>query len=89
MIPTDFKESNILLRPPEGLTETQCCSVRAYMGAVKSGSCDGTSISVVAWQPNELDLARLLGGAPIFFTVMGGMPPHFPSTNFHDATHPA
>lgn len=64
-------------------------SIYAHLTEAKSGSVDGDKIVVVAWQPNEIDLERLRNGAPIFLSVLGGLPPHFLTTDFKEAVNPA
>lgn len=89
MTPSLFEEANTLFRPPFDLEESQCMSIAAHVSEVTSGSMDGVKQIVVAWLPTGEDLKRLQQGDPLYITFMGVMPPHYPSTNFHDATHPA
>jgi len=88
MTPTNFPESNSKFGPPPDLAESQCSTIPAYIGEIKQGSVDGVTIVVVAWQPSDLDLETLNKGCPIFLTVIGGLPPHFLTTNFKTATTP-
>jgi hypothetical protein len=81
MIPFRFPQANVAFKHPEGLM--------AYTGPVVGGSVDGETLVVVAWQPDPMDLIRIQAGHPVFLTVMGGLPPHFLSTDFDAATHPA
>jgi hypothetical protein len=64
-------------------------SVDAFASEALGGSVDGTPFVVVAWMPEPYELARLNDGHPIFLTCMGGLPPHFLSTTFEQATNPA
>lgn len=89
MIPTTFPQSNSNFGPPEGFTEAQVQTIPAYRSEAKAGSCDGTSLVVVAWKPNEIELARIVAGEPIFLTCLGGLPAHFLSTRFEEAINPA
>lgn len=89
MMPTDFPESNKVFGPPADLVDSQCARIAAYVGENKTGSCDGMPCVVVAWKPTALDLEALNAGANIFLTVLGGLPPHFLTTNFTEATNPA
>lgn len=88
MTPIEFEECNAVFRPPPDLVESQCMTIHAYKGEVKSGSVDGVPIVVVAWIPCGEELKRLQQGDPLFITFIGGLPPHYPSTTFHEATHP-
>lgn len=90
MIAVDFPESNVPFGPPPGLEESQCRSIRAYTGQIQGGGCDGLPCIVVAWQPGEAEIAAILAGAPIFLSMIAtGLAPHFLSTSFEAATHPA
>lgn len=89
MQPINFPESNTIFGPPSELAETQCMSISAYCGPVVGGSCDGAQICVTAWKPTDQELEDLKLGKPIYLTFIGGIPPHYASLNFHDATHPA
>jgi hypothetical protein len=44
---------------------------------------------VVAWKPTAEELAALNAGAPVFLTTLGGLPPHFITTDFAAATTPS
>ena len=64
--------------------------VRAYAGKYEGGSVDGAAVIVVAWQPSLEDMDVLNKGGLIYLSVMGSsLPPHYLSTDFHSATHPA
>lgn len=89
MNPIHFPEANRQFNPPPDLDESQCMAVPAYVGEVKQGSVDGVTIVVVAWQPNAQDIKRIIEGNPIYLSCVGGLPPHFLTTDFHSATHPA
>jgi hypothetical protein len=90
MIPAPFIESNIIFHAPDGLEESQVMSIPAYRGEIVGGSCDGLPQVVVAWTPTPDELEVLKNGHPIFLSfVCDGLPPHFPSMSFHEATHPA
>ena len=88
MTPTTFPEANSQFGPPPDLTKEQCGSIPAFMGDVKSGSCEGAPLVVTAWKPNAQELADIINGKPIFFTCLGGLPPHFITTDFVSATNP-
>lgn len=84
MKPTQFPEANCSYGPPQGYDESQIRRVAAYKGQVKTGNLDGDVFVVVAWQPDAADLARLAAGNPIFFSCIGGLVPHFLTTDFND-----
>jgi hypothetical protein len=88
MTPTDFPEANVTYGPPNDLAESQCAKIRAWNGSATRGSCDGYKMVVVAWQPSAEELAALQAGAPVFLSVMGGLPPHFLTTDFQSARNP-
>lgn len=89
MIPTEFPESNIKFKPPPDLEESQCGVIPGFTGEVVGGSCDGCPLTVVAWRPTAEELEAINNGAPIFLSIIGGLPPHFLTTDFNLATHPA
>lgn len=89
MIPTNFPEANKQFCAPPDLDESQVMTIPAYLGAIERGSMEGAPIVVVAWRPHQADLERLAAGQPIFLSVVGGLPPHFLTTSFEEATHPA
>ncbi len=84
-----FPEANAKFGPPDDMSEAQVRTIHAYAGEAKRGSCEGTMLVVVAWQPDERELAALNAGQPIFLTCLGGLPAHFLTTNFAEATNPA
>lgn len=89
MTPQNFDEANQVFSPPKDLDESQCISIPAFVGEVKSGSVDGVPLVVVAWRPTSEELDRLNAGCAIFLTMIGGLAPHYLSTTFEEATHPA
>jgi hypothetical protein len=89
MIPLNFPEANTRFKAPAGMEESQVGTIPAFAGETKSGSCDGVPCVVVAWLPEPRELEALNRGAPVFLTVLGGLPPHFLTTNFAEATNPA
>lgn len=89
MIPSEFPESNIKFKPPPDLEECQCATIPGYFGEVTGGSCDGLPLTIMAWRPTAEELEAINNGAPIFLSIIGGLPPHFLTVDFHQATHPA
>lgn len=89
MNPTHFPQSNINYVAPADLEESQCATVAGYQGKVTGGSIDGSPISVVAWTPTPREVELIKEGKPIFITFVGGIPPHYPSMSFEEATQPA
>ena len=89
MNPTDFPESNILFGPPGDLVESQCMTIFAYACTVVGGSVDGSKLVVTAWLPTAEELLQLNAGKPIFISFLGGLPPHFLTTEFSQAISPA
>lgn len=89
MNPVEFKESNIKFSPPADLVECQCSTIHAYVDSIKGGSVDGSQLVITCWQPTPSEIEDIVKGMPIFFSSTGGLPPHFLSTSFEQATHPA
>ena len=96
MNPAKFPESNCVFGPPSDLEESQCRSIDAFKGEVQGGSCDGCVAVVVAYKFTKEELQYLMwkweehSEQPmLYFTMIGGLAPHYPSLSFHDATHPA
>jgi hypothetical protein len=87
MTPTDFPQANATFSAPKDMHEEQVHAVRAHVGRVTGGSCDGAQMVVTAWFPDALDIVRLQQGGPIYITFLGGLPPHVPTTSFEEATN--
>jgi hypothetical protein len=85
MISTNFPEANATFGPPNGMSEEQVNCIKAYLGYVGGGSCDGSTIVVTAWKPSPEELTDLLAGKPVFLTCLGGLPPHCLTTDFKQA----
>lgn len=84
MIPTHFPECNRSFGPPSDLQESQCATIKAF-----GGSCDGVPMTIVAWKPTPQELEAINGGALVYLTCIGGLPPHFLTTSFEQAKRPA
>lgn len=84
-----FPEANTTFGPPPDLVESQCRTIPAFVGVVEKGSCEGSRMIVVAHKPTPADLAALNAGGAIYLTMMGGLAPHFLTTNFAEATNVA
>lgn len=89
MSPVHFREANTQHKPPVDFAESQVKTVPSYVAMIQGGSCDGEFMTVVAWRPSPEEIKDIMGGKLIYLTAMGGLPPHFLSTDFHIATHPA
>lgn len=89
MSPAQFPEANTKFGPPSDLEESQCRTIPAFVGESSGGSCDGIPIVVVAYHVDESQLSIMRKSGLIYFTMVGGLAPHYPSLSFHDATHPA
>lgn len=81
-----FPESNQMFGPPEGMTEDHVRQAWAFVGVVQGGPFDGCQLVVTAWRPTPDDLSRLSKDGLLYFTCLGGLPPHFLSTDFAEAT---
>lgn len=84
-----FPEANTVFRAPSDLEESQCSAAPAYKGAVARGSVEGATIVVTAWQPSPAELEQLRNGGLVYLSVLGGLPPHFITTEFNQAINPA
>ena len=72
MHPVDFEGSNITLNKPEGWTDEQCQSIKAWHGIDAVGNVG----FLTAWTPSEKDLEALNAGRPLFMkTVSEGFAP--------------
>jgi hypothetical protein len=89
MNPVSFPQANQTFGPPADLEESQCQPIRAFLGKIEGGSCDGSDIVVVAWQPSRYDLELILSGSPIFISMIGGLAPHCVGTSFDEVSSPA
>jgi hypothetical protein len=88
MTPISFPEANCNYGPPPDLADSQCDTVKGYVGTIKGGSLDGSTIVVTAWQPTEEERFAILSGKPIFLACIGGLPPHYLATDFQTALNP-
>lgn len=82
MTPTSFPQANITYGPPPGVDESQVSSIPAWVGSINGGNNDGEDVSIVAWQPSQSDVERMIAGQPVFLMVFGGLPPHCLLTEF-------
>lgn len=89
MTPVNFPQSNAHFSPPPDLEESQCHTIHAWQGVVERGSCEGSRLVVTAWQPTQAERAAIAAGHPVFFSCLGGLPPHFLTVDFKQATNPA
>lgn len=85
----NFPQANATFVAPSELSADQCKSIKAFVGQVQGGSCDGTRICVVAYELTPEERERVAAGAPIFVSMLYGIPPHYLCLSFEEATHPA
>lgn len=90
MTPIRFPEANAHFGPPDNLEESQCHTIAVHKTTIAQGSCEGLPLLVTAWKPDARELAALNAGGGVFLSfVSSGLPPHFVTTNFAEATNPA
>ena len=89
MRPVWFQEVNCKFTAPPDMDEVQVRTVDAYRGTIERGSVEGSPVVVVAWKPTPAEAQEIADGKPIFLSILGNLPPHFLTTDFHSATHPA
>lgn len=89
MTPVTFPEVNCKFGPPADFEESQVHSIPAFRGGVATGSCEGADCVVVAYAMTKEEATVLAAGGLLYFTMLGGLAPHYPSLTFHDATNPA
>jgi hypothetical protein len=88
MTPVKFPQSNCTFGAPPDLDGSQCLAVQAYQGIISGGSLDGSPLVVVAWKPTDEEKAAIVAGRPIFLACIGGLPPHYLTTDFQTALRP-
>jgi len=71
------------------MDESQVFTIHAFSGTVNGGNLDGAPVVVTAWLPTPEELEQIKQGKPIFLTFIGGLPPHYPSMDFKEATQPS
>ena len=86
MNPAIFPESNMRHCSPKGMDEAHVKTIPSCRATVNGGVWDGSDVVVVAWQPTEAELKELNAGGRVYLTMMGGLPAHFVSTSFKEAT---
>lgn len=73
MKPVDFEGSNITFTKPQGWTDEQCGSLRAYTG---KDEATGSPLIRVAFKPEPEELAALNAGQSVMLDILSsGMPP--------------
>jgi hypothetical protein len=85
MIPQDFPQANTTFGPPVGMTKDQVRVIAAHRSEIKGGSLDGQELIVTAWKPTPAELADLNAGGLLYFCSIGGLPPHYLTTEFEEA----
>lgn len=83
---THFPEANTRHRAPEGLDESHVKTIPSFRAQIHDGPHDGAEMIVVAWRPSPDDLKKLNEGGFIYLSMMGGLCPHFLSTEFKEVT---
>lgn len=64
----DWEGTNLTLKPPEGVSEEQCKSMRVFY----NGAC-----FVSCWEPSPAELAEIIRTGQVFASQWGGPPPLF------------
>ena len=70
------------------MTDSQVDPIRAFVGEVAKGSCEGARLVVVAWAPSAEERAAIEAGSLVYLSMIGGLLPHFITTDFANATNP-
>lgn len=78
---------NCVFGAPPDLDKSQVEPIQAFKGQVPTGPLEGADFVAVAWQPSPEELEILKAGGPIYLSCLGGLPPHFLTAYFHQATH--
>lgn len=86
MKPISFPEANVKFHAPDDLDESQVFAIDAYRGAINQGNLDGGIVVVTGWLPTPEELAELNVGKPVYLSMLGGLMPHFLSTDIKAAT---
>lgn len=87
MNPANFPEANCQFKAPSDLDESQVFTIPAYKGTAHGGNLDGSNFVGVAWLPTPEEIEQLRNGQPIYLSMLGGLAPHFVTTDFKQATH--
>lgn len=88
MTPVDPPEYNTTFGAPDGMSEAQVQTIRAFAGEIpRGGALDGALFVVVAWKPTLEELEALNGGGLVYISCLGGLPPHFLTTDFEAARY--
>lgn len=67
-----FKQANVELGKPQGMTDEECMPISAYKGVDENG----TPYLNTVWMPNKEDIDAILAGRPIILSIYGNsMPP--------------
>jgi hypothetical protein len=87
MIPATFAGSNCTFKAPSDMDETQVLSIDGFLGSIGGGNLDGSQFVVVAWKPTPEELAELNQGGLVYLSMLGGLAPHFITTDFGFASY--
>lgn len=85
MTPCYFVGANSRFTHPDGMDESQVREIFAHKGTVSGGNLDGADFVVVAWRPSLNDMQHMMNGGLVYLTTIGGLPPHFISTDVQEA----
>lgn len=83
MIPIAFPEANMVVGSPKELPGS-CLEIQAHARQIVGGIWDGSNQVIVAWQPSQDDISRIVNGHPIYLATIGNLPPHLLSTVFEN-----
>lgn len=86
MNPIEFPEANARHGAPEGMDESHVRVIPSFRAVIQGGAFDGSEMVVVAWKPTPAELAELNAGGAAYLSMIGGLPPHFVTTSFAEAT---
>lgn len=86
MSPSQFPEANVVFGSPSDLPGS-CQPIHAFQGQVQGGIFDGSQFVITAWKPTPEELRVLNEGGSVYLCVMGGLPPHYLTTSFEEASH--
>lgn len=71
------------------MSSEQVMSIHAYYGQIThpQSNLDGAEFVVTAWKPSPEELKTLNEGGPVYLSCLGGLPAHFLTSSFFQATY--